>query len=74
MNLNTVVATSGENANEQFNRIKNGWRSAEELRELYEFLERVEMASDAELEKLCDSGYTNLIYDAYQPESVERPA
>lgn len=54
-------------ANEVIERIKNGWKTEAELKELYDFIESIEMEDEKELKKLCDSGYTNIVYDAYQP-------
>lgn len=48
--------------------ISEGWSSEAELKELYEFIETAQMESEEELEKLCQSGYTNLVYDSYEPE------
>lgn len=59
------MLTKKYTANEVIERIKEGWKTEEELKELYDFIESIEMKNDKELRKLCDSGYTNIVYDAY---------
>ena len=55
-------------AQEIIDRIEKGWKSEKELKELYEFIENAKMKNEEELEKLCDSGYTNLVYNSYEAE------
>ena len=53
-------------AQEIIDKIRKGWETKEELKELYEFVENAKMKNEDELKKLCESGYTTLVYDAYQ--------
>lgn len=46
--------------------IDEGWETEEELKQLYDFFESAQLKNDEELAKLCDSGYGNIVYDAYE--------
>jgi len=51
---------------ELIDKIEEGWETEEELKEIFEFVDKAKM-TDEELEKFQLSGYADYIYDAYQP-------
>lgn len=51
-------------AQEIIDLIKRGWKTRKELEELHDYIEKAEMTKD-ELEILRDSGYLDLVYEAY---------
>ncbi|MCR4833716.1 MAG: hypothetical protein K5900_09070 [Butyrivibrio sp.] len=52
-------------ANEVISLIRNGWKSKEELRDLFEFVSGVDM-SDSEREKLRVSNMDELVFRSYR--------
>ena len=52
-------------ANEVISLIRNGWKSEEELRDLFEFVSGVDM-SDSEREKLRVSSMDELVFRSYR--------
>ncbi|MBQ7429805.1 MAG: hypothetical protein IJV29_09075 [Butyrivibrio sp.] len=52
-------------ANEVISLIRNGWKSEEELRDLFEFVSGVDM-SDSEREKLRVSNMDELVFRSYR--------
>lgn len=52
-------------ANEVISLIRNGWKSKEELRDLFEFVSGVDM-SDSEREKLRVSNMDELVFRSYK--------
>lgn len=52
-------------ANEVISLIRNGWKSKEELKDLFEFVSGVDM-SDSEREKLRVSNMDELVFRSYR--------